>query len=173
VGAEGQDIDLRLVTGALCGFAAIAGLWWVYFVGNDEEAAEAAAADQSRSGVRRRRTGAGYDLTHLLMIAGIIGTAAGIRLGLPDLLAPAELAGAWLIGAGTSIYLLATAWFRGVFQLTDVWPRVGGAALASATVPVGTAAGTGQQLAVVALVLAATAATGTRVAVVRAKRPAS
>ena len=82
---------------------ATAALWWAYFVGDDEAAAEnfAAKDEATRSGWAAR----GYDLTHLLMTAGVIAIAAGTRLGLPDLLAPAGRSGAVLIAVGAALYL--------------------------------------------------------------------
>ena len=171
VAATGRQLDLQLILGALCGFAAVAGLWWVYFVGDDEQATAAAlaGAGQAASADRGsppprvvRRAGHGYDLTHLVMIAGIIGVAAGTRLGLEDLFAQAPHGGGALIAGGTALYLLGTAWLRTVFRLARVWPRVAGAVAALVAWPIGTLWGTAQALAAVAVVLAVTAVVGAR-----------
>ncbi|MEP6563099.1 MAG: low temperature requirement protein A [Nakamurella sp.] len=159
VAASGQQLTGRLVIGALCGFVCIAALWWAYFVGDDEAAAQRMAELDESSKARFALWG--YDLTHLLMIAGIIGVAAGTRLGLPDLLLPAEQPGAILIAAGSALYLLGTAWFRSAFHFAPAGPRLVGAAGCLLTMFVGTGWGTGQQLAAVAVVVAAaTAAPG-------------
>ncbi len=124
VAASGESLGPRLVIGALCGFLATAALWWAYF-GDDEKAAEhfAEIEETTRSGWAAR----GYDLTHLLMIAGVIAIAAGTRLGLPDLLAPAGRSGAVLIAVGASLYLAGTAWFRRMFGVASNGPRLIGA----------------------------------------------
>ena len=156
VAASGERLGPRLVIGALCGFLATAALWWAYFVGDDEKAAEhfAEKDETTRSGWAAR----GYDLTHLLMIAGVIAIAAGTRLGLPDLLAPAERPGAVLIAVGASLYLAATAWFRRMFGVASSGPRLIGAAALLLSTFAGLAFGTGQQLAVVAIVVGAVTA---------------
>ena len=67
--ASGQQVDGRLVVGVLCGFLATAALWWSYFVGDDEAAVEAVGTAPAGG---TRMAGVGYDLTHLVMIAGVI-----------------------------------------------------------------------------------------------------
>ncbi len=157
VAASGEQLTGRLVIGALCGFLCTTAMWWAYFVGDDEAAAQTLAeVDQS---AQSRFATRGYDLTHLMMIAGVIGVAAGTRLGLPDLLLPAGQSGAILIAAGSSIYLLGTAWFRSAFRFASAGPRLAGAVGCLLTTFVGTGWGTGEQLAAVAVIVgAATAA---------------
>ena len=120
---------------------AIVGLWWAYFVGDDEVAAEHfAAADPDQQSWMARM---GYDLTHLLMIAGVIGVAAGTRLGLDDLWAPAERAAAWLIGGGAAVYLAATALFRSVLRVGPISGRLVGTVVLLGTAGVGADLGHG------------------------------
>ncbi len=156
VAASGEHLGGRLVIGALCGFAATAALWWAYFVGDDEAAAEhfAETDETRRSGWAAR----GYDLTHVLMIAGVIGVAAGTRLGLPDLLAPAGRSGSVLMAVGAALYLLGTAWFRSILAFARSGPRLVGAALVLLSAFAGLGLGTGQQLATIAVVVAVTLA---------------
>ncbi len=156
--AQDEPLDAQLIGGCLLGVAAIAAMWWAYFVGDDEIAAERLAAS---SGPRQSwMARIGYDVSHLTMIIGIIGLAAGTRLGLSGLLAPAPTAGAWLIGGGSAVYLAATALFRWALEVGSVWPRLLGAACCLATVPAGLWWGTAQQLGVVAAVTALAIALG-------------
>jgi low temperature requirement protein LtrA len=158
--AQAHHLDPSLIVGCLVGFMAIVGLWWAYFVGDDEVAAEHfAAADPDQQSWMARM---GYDLTHLLMIAGVIGVAAGTRLGLDDLWAPAESAAAWLIGGGAAVYVAGTGLFRSVLHVGPIGGRLVGTVVLLGTVGIGVSLGTAEQLGAVAVVLALTLALGTR-----------
>lgn len=156
--AREQHLDLRLVTGCLLGIAAVVALWWAYFVGDDEAAAVRLRAAQGPALARLALVG--YDLTHMVMIAGVIGVAAGTRLGLADLLGQSEPAGAWLIAGGAATFLAATAVFRGILGFAAPLPRAVGAAVLLATAPIGIYLGAAQQLGVVAVVVGVTIAAG-------------
>jgi len=159
--AQAHHLDLYLIAGCLVGFVAIVGLWWAYFVGDDEVAAEHfAAADPTQQSWMARM---GYNLTHLLMIAGVIGVAAGTRLGLEDLWASAEPAAAWLIACGAAIYLSATTVFRSVLRVGPIGARLVGTVVLLATAAVGSILGTAEQLGAVAVVLALTLVVETRI----------
>jgi low temperature requirement protein LtrA len=149
--AVGQHVDVRLVIGALCGFLAVAAMWWSYFGGDDERAAHRLGRlDRER---RSFNAGVGYDITHILMIAGVIGVAAGTRLGVADLLAPAEPAGAALIGGGAALFLIGSAWFRSALRIAASLSWLVAALVVLAAIPAGLAWGTGQALVVVAAVI--------------------
>jgi low temperature requirement protein LtrA len=159
--AQDQQLDLRLIGGCLLGVAAIATMWWAYFARDDEIAAEhLAAAEGPRQSWMAR---VGYDASHLVMIITIIGLAAGTRLGLDDLLAPASPAGAWLIAGGAAGYLAATGLFRWAMQVGSGWPRLVGALVCLASVAVGAWWGTAQQLGVVAVITGCSVALGVSV----------
>jgi low temperature requirement protein LtrA len=153
VAAQSERVTAALIVGALCGLAATAALWWAYFGGEDEAAAEAFAAlpPQQRGNLAL----AGYDLPHLAMIGGILGIAAGSRLSLPDLTSTTSTAAAALIGGGAALFLLAMAAFRFALRYRTALPRAVTGLLALATIPIGTEAGAAQQLAVVAALTAA------------------
>lgn len=153
VAAQELPLDAGLVLGALCGLAASAALWWAYF-GGEDAAAEAAyrlAPEQDRG----RLALIGYDLSHVLMMAGVIALAAGSRTSLPDLTARTPTAAAGLIAGGSATYLLGLAVFRAVLGYAAPWPRLAFAALLAATVPLGTRLGAAQQLVGVAVVITA------------------
>ncbi|MGP5607824.1 low temperature requirement protein A [Arthrobacter rhombi] len=158
--AQSQDLDLPLITGGLLGVAAIAAMWWAYFVGDDDLAAKhfAAASGEQQSWMAR----IGYDISHLLMIIGIIGVAAGIRLDLGHLSSPAPVVSAWLVGGGVAVYLSATGLFRWALQVGPAWVRLIAAAGCLGTVPVGVGLGTAQQLGAVAAITVVAIAAGHR-----------
>ncbi len=149
--AVGQHIDARLVIGALCGFVAVAAMWWSYFAGDDEAAAE--RFEDSDDTRRTYNAGVGYDLTHVVMVAGVISLAAGTRLGVEDLLAPAAISGAVLIGAGAAVFLAGSAWFRVALQISAIRFRLVAVLVVLLAIPVATAWGSAQALAVVAVVI--------------------
>jgi len=106
----------------------------------------------------------GYDLTHLLMMAGVVAVAAGSRLCLPDLTHAAHLPAAWFIAGGASLFVAALAGFRAVLGSGQPAPRAAGAVALLATVPLGThlsaAAELGGVAALIVAVLAAERLTG-------------
>lgn len=158
--AQSQELDIPLITGGLLGVAAIAAMWWAYFVGDDDLAAKhfAAASGAQQSWMAR----IGYDISHLLMIIGIIGVAAGIRLDLGHLSSPAPVVSAWLVGGGVAVYLSATGLFRWALQVGPAWVRLIAAAGCLGTVPVGVGLGTAQQLGAVAAITVVAIAAGHR-----------
>ena len=158
--AQSQELDIPLITGGLLGVAAIAAMWWAYFVGDDDLAAKhfAAASGAQQSWMAR----IGYDISHLLMIIGIIGVAAGIRLDLGHLSSPAPVVSAWLVGGGVAVYLGATGLFRWALQVGPAWVRLIAAAGCLGTVPVGVGLGTAQQLGAVAAITVVAIAAGHR-----------
>ena len=159
--AQGVPADLKVVLGVLCGLTASAGLWWIYF-DDDNDIADHVIDEKHRS---RWPFGASYDMTHLTMMAGVIGIAAGTRLGYPDLFAAASTPGAVLLAAGGALFLIGTGWLRAAMDLAGGWVRVGAAVMALAVCwPVAIAAGTAVALLALALVTAATVMVGHRTA---------
>jgi low temperature requirement protein LtrA len=148
VAAQSERVTASLIVGALCGLAATAALWWAYFGGEDDAAAEAFAALPAQR--RGNLALAGYDLPHLAMIGGILAIAAGARLSLPKLTSATETAAAALIGGGAALFLFAMAGFRFALRYRTPLPRAVTSLLMLATIPIGTEAGAAQQLAVVA-----------------------
>ncbi|MDN6178041.1 MAG: low temperature requirement protein A, partial [Micrococcaceae bacterium] len=155
-----QALDIPLITGGLLGVAAIAAMWWAYFVGDDDLAAKhfAAASGPRQSWMAR----IGYDISHLLMIIGIIGVAAGIRLDLGQLSSPAPVVSAWLVGGGVAVYLGATGLFRWALQVGPARVRLIAAAGCLGTVPGGGGLGTAQQRGAVAAITVVAIAAGRR-----------
>jgi low temperature requirement protein LtrA len=121
----------------LLGLLFVCGLWWAYFGGDDAKAEHRLIEAKPRT--RSRMALLGYWYAHLVMIAGIVLVAAGLRR------AVGEGEGApLLLAAGLSLYLLGGALFRGIMGLRPVlWRAIAaGAAWALAGLgPAGLAAG--------------------------------
>lgn len=148
-----ESLSVRVAVGSVAGLLAVIALWWCYFDGEDESAAEALGARPPLS--RGRVALVGYDLSHVLMLAGVVTIAGGTRLGLPDLTRPGGAEAAWLIALGAALYLAGLGLFRGVLGHAPWWTRAIGAACVLAVVPAGRLLGTAEELAAVAVVIAA------------------
>nr|BFE81923.1 hypothetical protein GCM10020093_045240 [Planobispora longispora] len=78
IGAEGLPVGFALGLTAVLGLALAAGLWWIYFGGDDEVHAEHAL--ESSEPVRRTRLVLGaYFYAHIPMMLGVVAVAAGSR----------------------------------------------------------------------------------------------
>ena len=148
--ARHLSLSAGLVAGALCGLAASTAMWWCYFAGDDDRAAEA-LLDHARGGEALQA----YDVPHVLMMIGVLSVAAGSRLSLPHLTEPASLAAATLLAAGAAVYTGALALFRRILRFATPVPRLITAVVLLALVPVGRYAGGAQELAGIAVVLTA------------------
>jgi low temperature requirement protein LtrA len=151
--ADALSVDMRLVVGALCGLAALAAMWWCYFTGDDDAAADAFARTPPQR--RGRLALVGYDFPHVVMMAGIVGVAAGTRESLPDLATATSAFAATLIAGGAAVYLLALAAFRGILDYGPPAPRAVVAVALLAIIPIGTGLSAAAELFAVAIVLAA------------------
>ncbi|WP_460847951.1 low temperature requirement protein A [Nocardioides ultimimeridianus] len=149
--ALGEDVTIHLVLGTTGGLLAAFALWWCYFDGEDD-AGEAALRDfaPEQRGIRAL---VGYDITHVLMLGGVVAIAGGTRGGLPDLAAPADTESAVLVAAGASAYLLGLVGFRLVLRHAPATLRAVAALVVLAAIPVGTSAGTSEELAVIAAII--------------------
>jgi low temperature requirement protein LtrA len=149
-----DHVDSSLLYGALAGLAVTSAMWWAYFVGEDDRAAEAFAASPPRARVDQGLIG--YGLAHLVMIYGLVAVAAGTKLSVNDLTARASLAGSWLIAGGAATFLLGGALFRVALRFASPWARVLGAALCLTAVVAGTRGSTATELVVLAVYIATT-----------------
>ncbi|MFF2271171.1 low temperature requirement protein A [Agromyces sp. NPDC058136] len=153
VGATGHEIEPALIAGAVLAVGLVAALWWCYFSGDDERAERAIA--EAPAEARTRLALVAYYLEHLAMIFGLVLLAAGLHEVLGHAFAPVEASGAWLVAGGTAVYLVADASYRRTLSLGPVTWRLAGAAVALATVPLGTALSGAAQLAAVIVIVAA------------------
>jgi len=145
VGAGDSAITWRLALGALLGLALSAALWWSYFSGDDERAAEALehAPAQARPQLALR----GFGFSHVLMIAGIIGLAAGVKLVVGHLGGAPSALTAWSLAGGVSLYLLGDVLFRWVVGIGRAGIRLAFAGLVLLSAPLGLLGGGLVQLA--------------------------
>ena len=149
VGAGGLDITVGLAATAVLALALSAALWWAYFDRDDRRAEEViAGTDAERRGV----VALAVAYTHVVMIAGIVLAAAGIKVILAHPTDPAETAGAWNLAAGVGVYLVGEAAFRRALGFGTSVERLAGAVVVLATVPIGLAASAVAQLAAVVAV---------------------
>jgi low temperature requirement protein LtrA len=162
--AESLPVGIWLVVWVVIGLALAAALWWTYFDGDDERAEE--AMHRASGGERARLALQAYYYAHLVMIAGIVITAAGVHEAVGHLeQAPASVA--WLISGGVALYLGGAAWFRALLEIGPIRQRVGTGIVALGVVYIGEWAGSLIQLAVVVLVLVGMLAVEHRVVPVR------
>jgi low temperature requirement protein LtrA len=122
--ATAGRLDAWTIGAVVIALAVIAAIWWTYFARDDTEAEHALA--NAPLGKQARLALTGYWYTHLLMIAGIVLVATGIR-GIAR--APLGLApmATWLLAAGISLYLLGSVSFRRAFAIRPLGTRLGAA----------------------------------------------
>jgi low temperature requirement protein LtrA len=129
-------------------------LWWVYFMGDDEEAEGAL-----RAMVPTRRqfyaTNVAFYWAHLLMLLGIVCIAAGLERAIGHAFDELSFARALELGGGTALYLAGHALFRLVLGLSFKPWRAVALVLALGTVALGPATSALAQLAVLVAALAA------------------
>jgi low temperature requirement protein LtrA len=106
--ADSQDVDADLVLGVTWGLLATVGLWWTYFDRfastaearlRDHEDAVLAAAD-------------GYSYLHLVIVAGIIVFAVGMKVTIGDVGEPPSDAARLALCGGLALFLVGNVGFR-------------------------------------------------------------
>jgi low temperature requirement protein LtrA len=145
---ESQAVNATLAAGVGLGIAVAAGLWWVYFDG-DEARAESAF---ERATERRRQTLAYYAFTgaHLMMTIGVILVAAGITDAVHHFYDPVNR---WWLGCGAAIFLAGHAAYRALLKSGRTIDRVAGAGCAVALGATASFAGWAAMSAVVAVLI--------------------
>lgn len=138
-GAANEPLGFLLVLAALLGLALCATLWWSYFSQDDTRAEHALSA---ATGTQRTRMGlTAYGYAHLVIIAGIVVTAAGLKQLISHLHEPPYAPGAWNLGIGVGLYLLGDVLFRSILRIGRNGVRLVAGCLALLTIPVGLALG--------------------------------
>jgi low temperature requirement protein LtrA len=131
--------DVRLGPGpigaAVLGLALAAGLWWAYFVG-DEEGAERAMAPASPED-RFRLAINGYFWSFIPMLLGVVAIVAGVKLSIGDVAARLDAGPALALGGGVAVYLAREVGFRRVMRIRPVGYRTVAALVALGTVLLG------------------------------------
>jgi low temperature requirement protein LtrA len=154
IGASGIGVTWQLLTVAILGLALSAELWWVYFMGDDQEA-EGALHRMRPTRLEFYATNVAYYWAHLLMLLGIVCLAAALERAIGHAFDPLGFALALALGGGTALFLLGHAFFRRVLGLSFKRWRALAFVLALATIALGPATEALIQLAVLVAALAA------------------
>ena len=166
VGAEGRLHEPATVLTAMLGLALAAALWWLYFDRDAEAGAEALAASAEEG--RARTALFAYSIGVLVMVAGIIVTAAGLETAVAHPRHHLPTSAAWAIPAGVAIYLAGLALFRRLLGLGRPSLRLAAAVPALACAAPGLTVNGAAEIGVLTAVLAATAALDSRPTAVNA-----
>jgi low temperature requirement protein LtrA len=154
--ANGQPLDTDLVLSVALGLVAAIGLWWTYFDRLARDAEEGlrdhddpvlAAAD-------------GYSYVHLVLVAGIMIFAVGMKVAIHDVGHHLPDAGRLAVFGGVALYLVGCAGFAYRLAGQVATAKLAGAAVLVVLLAVGGLSGIAT-LAVTALVLTAVCAAET------------
>jgi len=160
VGAADLPLDLELVVVVLLSLALCASLWWLYFRGDDEVERAMEEAEPSR---RARLAVMGFGYWHYGLLLGIVAVAAGLKKALGH---PYDELNSWVgieLAIGVALFTACTVAFRATLGLATGRVRLVAAALALATIPVGTQwSATAQLVTLMAVVVGALVAEGAR-----------
>jgi low temperature requirement protein LtrA len=152
IGASHIDISWQMLAVATLGLTLSAELWWVYFVGDDQE-----AEDALRAMVPTKRqfyeTNVAYYWAHLLMLLGIVGIAAGLEHAIGHAFDSLSFARSLELAGGAALYLAGHALFRWVLGLPFKPWRAVALVLSLATVALGAETSALAQLAVLVAAL--------------------
>jgi low temperature requirement protein LtrA len=152
IGASGEDVDPGLVAIAVLGLALSASFWWIYF-GGDEERAERAFAAVPPDQRAPLAVNAFY-YAHLLIILGIIAVAAALEHAIAEPGHALDFELALALGAGAALFVAGDVLFCRLLRMSVAGWRLLAAALALATIPLGTSGSALLQLAVLVGALA-------------------
>ncbi len=122
--ASGLELTGSRATAFVLAFLGTAALWWLYF----DYVAHIAERRLELSPERTRLARDAYTYLHIVMVAGVIGSAVGDELVLahPSDRLPAEQLA--VIAGGPAVYLVAHALFRLRMAGSISWKRLAGAA---------------------------------------------
>ncbi len=154
IGASGINVSWEMLAVATLGLALSAELWWVYFMGDDQEAERSLRA-MVPTRWQFYATNVAYYWAHLLMLLGIVCIAAGLERAIGHAFDSLTFARALELGGGTALYLAGHAAFRRVLGLSFKPWRAVAFVLALATIPLGTETSALVQLAVLVAALGA------------------
>lgn len=150
---SGLELDAARVAAFGLAFLGSAALWWLYF---DYVARIAERRLQLAIGEERIRLARdGYTYLHVVMIAGVIVSAAGDELVIAHPTEELSAAELLIVVAGPALYLLAHALFRLRMAGTVSWKRIAGAVGCMAVALVGIVASALVVAALVVVVLVA------------------
>jgi low temperature requirement protein LtrA len=152
--ASDRPIDADLIVAVALGLLATIGMWWTYF---DRFAGTAEARLREHDDPVLAAADA-YSYLHLVIVAGIIIFAVGMKVTIHDLGEPLSDAARLALSGGVAIYLLGNAGFRLRITGTVAYAQLAGAAALLAAFVLGGGLSALWATAVVTLVLAAVCA---------------
>jgi low temperature requirement protein LtrA len=156
IGASGIGVTWQMLSVAILGLCLSAELYWVYFMGDDDEA-ESALRRMTPTRREFYATNVAYYWAHLLMLLGIVCLSAALERAIGHAFHPLGFALALALGGGAALFLLGHALFRFVLGLSFKPWRGAALVLALATVALGPTTEALIQLAVLVAALAACA----------------
>ena len=145
IGASGQPLTAEMLAVAVLGLALTACLWWSHFA--DEEEAPVRALGGTPHEDRVRVAINSFYFAHLLILLGVIAIAAALEEAIAHAFDPLEFARALSLAGGTAIFFAGDFLSRRALSLPSSPWRLAAAALALATIPLGTEASAMAQLA--------------------------
>ena len=137
VGAEGIEIGSGVISVAVMGVFLAAAMWWAYF----DVVALAIERHLARLPPGREQNDMardGYSYMHLIMVAGIVLTALGLKKSIAHVTDPLYLETATALCGGVALYLVGHVLFRWRATQTVNRERLGVAVLLFAVIPAAT-----------------------------------
>jgi low temperature requirement protein LtrA len=129
-----------------------AGLWWLYFGGDDEAAERALAAVPPERQAITAIDSFGY--AFMAMLLAVIVTAAGVKKAIGHPFGELKDAAAAMLAGGVALFAAAEVGFRRVLRIRPTGARTLAALAALATFPLGLVAAA-LQIAALVVILAA------------------
>jgi low temperature requirement protein LtrA len=144
IGTSTRPLTAARLLAAGLGLALAAVMWWLYFDGDDEAAADALARtpEQERPWAALRV----YGYAFLPLLGGVVLVAAALKAAFVSPGRAVPLPDAVLLAGGAALYLVALSRVRVVLGLPRPWPRALTAVVALVTVPAGVLASAEVQL---------------------------
>ena len=137
-GAQGRLDEFAVLLAVLLSLTLLAGLWWVYFGGDDSRGAERLASEEES----RMASDAlwSYGMVHFLHIIGLILVAAGLHYVVAAPTEQLSVQAAVDLGVGTAVFVLAQLEFRRRMLIGRLGVLGGAAVLCGVAVLLGRAA---------------------------------
>jgi low temperature requirement protein LtrA len=110
LGVAGQDLDAALLSAASLAVVVAAALWWTYFDIGVHVAERKLSSLQGAARARMARDS--YTYIHLLMVAGIILFALGVKKTLEHVDEPLKPVPAFALCGGLAVYMIGQIAFR-------------------------------------------------------------
>jgi len=135
VGLGHVPLDFELFAAALLGLSLACALWWTYFVGDADQ-----AEDVMRNASPDRRFQIAikaYFYSYILMLLGVVATAAGVEESIGHVTEELETGPAMALGIGVAMYLMGALVFRRVMGIRPAVYRGVAAIVALGTVLLG------------------------------------